>query len=96
MPRRTFFVYILASPDLVIYIGVTSDLRRRLFQHRSGATPGFASAHGTHRLVYFESGSDPIAAITREKQLKGWTRMRKLRLIESMNPGWRDLSDGWR
>jgi len=95
MASRTFVVYILASPSRVLYVGVTNNLVRRLFEHRTGATPGFATTHGTYRLVYCETTTDPIAAITREKQLKGWKRLRKLRLIESTNPQWKDLASGW-
>jgi len=95
MASRTFFVYILASSSRVLYVGVTNNLARRLLEHRSGASPGFAAAHGAHRLVYCETTPNPIAAIAREKQLKGWKRIRKLRLIESTNPEWKDLSKGW-
>ena len=96
MDSRLFFVYILASPDRVLHVGVTSDLCRRLFQHRTGATPGFARRPGADRLVYFETTSDVIVAIGREKQVKEWKRIRKLRLIEARNPEWKDLSEGWR
>jgi putative endonuclease len=95
MSQRTFFVYILTNPSRVLYVGVTSHLVRRLFEHRSGAVPGFSTTHQIYRLVYYESTSDAISAIAREKQLKGWKRIRKLRLIESMNPEWKDLAEGW-
>ena len=95
MASRTYFVYVLASPSRVLYLGVTNHLARRLYEHRTGATPGFVTSHGTCHLVYYETSSDPIAAIAREKQLKGWKRIRKLRLIESMNPEWEDLAKGW-
>ena len=95
MAPRTFFVYVLASTDRVLYIGITNNLLRRLVEHRTGATPGFASAHRAHRLVYYEIGTDPVAAIAREKQLKGWKRIRKLHLIESRNPDWEDLAKDW-
>ena len=95
MSSRTFFVYILSSPTRVLYVGVTNNLVRRLFEHRTGVMPGFATLHETHRLVHYETASDPIAAIGREKQLKGWKRIRKLRLIESSNPEWKDLAAAW-
>jgi putative endonuclease len=91
---RTFFVYILASDTRELYIGVTNDLRRRLAEHRAGLNPeSYSSRHGTSRLVYFEMTSDALSAICREKRLKRLSRQRKLRLIEKMNPEWRDLAD---
>jgi putative endonuclease len=94
MPR-TFYVYILANRTCRLYIGVTNNLLRRLFEHRTGITTGFAHRYNITRLVYWESTNDPRAAITREKQIKGWRREKKINLIESMNPNWRDLSEGW-
>ena len=87
-----FFVCILASPSRVLYIGVTSNLSTRLAEQRAGLKYRFASRHGASRLVYFEITSDPIVAIAREKQLKGWKRIRKLALIEAVNPEFKDLS----
>lgn len=89
---RTYYVYILSSPSRVLYIGVTNDITRRLAQHRSGDTPGYASRHGAFRLVHLESTTDVRAAIRREKQLKGWKRSKKLALIEEENPEWLNLS----
>lgn len=92
---RTPCVYIPASqPRGTLYIGVTSDLTARLWQHREGALPGFTSAHGVTRLVWFELHGDMIAAITREKQLKNWRRQWKISLIEEANPHWADLAIG--
>ena len=88
---RTFFVYILASATRELYIGVTNDLTRRVAEHRGGLNPdSYSSRHRTSRLVYFEMTSDVLSAIQREKRLK---RQRKLRLIEKLNPEWRDLAD---
>ena len=85
-------VYILASGrNGTLYTGVTSDLIARVCQHRAGMTPGFASHYGCKRLVYFEMHEEMTAAITREKQIKAGSRHDKLALIESLNPGWRDL-----
>jgi len=92
---RTYFVYILASRSRVLYVGVTRDLNRRVFEHRLGFNRGFTTRFRATRLVYFESTNDVMAAITREKQLKGWSRSRKLALIESANPEWRDLTAPW-
>ena len=86
-------VYILASrPYGTIYIGVTSDLIARLFQHRTGATKGFTSRYAVYRMVRFEQFADMVSAISREKQLKRWHRSWKINLIESENPDWHDLS----
>lgn len=88
-----FYVDILASVSRTLYIGVTSDLRNRVRQHKTGAISGFTKRYKVNRLVYFEAADDSYAAIAREKQLKGWVRRRKIELIESMNPEWEDLSD---
>ena len=88
---RAYWVYILASKSRRTYIGVTNNLQRRLAIHRSGRVHTTAR-YKLFRLVYAESTSDVIAAITREKQLKGWLRAKKLALISSVNPAWDDLS----
>lgn len=87
-------VYILSNKERgTLYIGVTSDLIKRVFQHRSEAIEGFSKQYKTHRLVYFEQFGDMYEAIKREKQLKKWKRVWKLELIENKNPGWIDLFD---
>jgi putative endonuclease len=91
---RDYYVYILASQTHELYIGVTNDLRRRLAEHSTGYSPkSYSLLHGTTRLVHFESTPNVLAAIGREKQLKRWSRRRKLELIESQNPEWRDLAE---
>ena len=93
--ERTPCVYILASGHYgTLYIGVTSDLVARLWQHRNGATPGFASKYRVHRLVRYEMFGDMEGAILREKQLKRWHRQWKINLIEQDNPHWADLAVG--
>ena len=90
------FVYILSNwNDSVLYIGVTSNLPKRLYEHRNGLAEGFTKKYNVHKLVYYEEVSYMRSAIAREKQLKGWTRAKKCALIESMNPTWRDLSQDW-
>ena len=85
-------VYILASQQNgTLYIGVTSDVVRRGWEHRNNQVAGFTKTYHVHRLVYYETHDDMISAITREKQLKKWNRAWKIRLIEQMNPAWRDL-----
>jgi len=88
-----FFVYVLASHKHgTLYIGVTNDLIRRVHQHKLKVVRGFTKRYNVHKLVYFEIFDDPIAAITREKQLKKWNREWKIQLIEHENPDWIDLS----
>jgi len=86
-------VYILASVNRVLYIGITRDLGKRLIEHRSGLHPhSFVTQYKVTRLVYCEEFTDVRQAIAREKQLKGWRRSKKIRLIESLNPEWHDLA----
>ena len=101
---KTLFVYIMTNHlRTTVYIGVTNDLARRVWQHQRGELEGFTKDYRLTLLVYFEVFPEPRAAIAREKQLKGWRRTRKDALINTMNPEWRDLSgelfqapaDGW-
>jgi putative endonuclease len=85
------YVYILANRTRVLYVGVTSDLKARVFQHKSHAVPGFTKHYNVDQLVYFEIYQDPITAIEREKRIKRMTRAKKVRLIERENSVWRDL-----
>ena len=90
------FVYILANwNDSVLYIGVTSNLPNRLYQHKHGLADGFTKKYNVHKLVYYEEAPYLQSAIAREKQLKGWTRAKKNALVSAMNPTWRDLSLDW-
>ena len=85
-------VYILSSkPNGTLYIGVTSDLVKRVWQHKNDVIDGFTKEHAVHDLVYFELHEDMVSAITREKQMKAWKRQWKINLIEESNPQWRDL-----
>jgi len=88
-------VYILASRrNGTLYIGVTSDLQKRAWEHRNDAVEGFTKRYGVHQLVYYELHEDMLSAISREKQMKKWNRTWKLELIERQNPDWNDLWDG--
>ena len=88
-----YFVYILTNwNDSVLYIGVTNNLQRRLYEHQHGLTDGFTKKYNLHKLVFFEETGNVNDAIAREKQIKGWTRAKKNALIETMNPEWCDLS----
>ena len=94
MQVMAYYVYILASRrDGVIYIGVTNDMVRRVYEHRIKAVPGLTSKYNITRLVWFEIYDDPISAISREKELKKWKRSWKVQLIEKDNPEWNDLYD---
>ena len=93
---KTYYIYILASKrNGTLYIGVTDNLVRRCWEHKSDLAPGFTSRYGVHILVYFEETIDVNVALLREKQLKKWNRKWKLELIEKFNPDWRDLSGDW-
>ena len=89
------FVYILASESGTLYTGVTSDLRARIWQHRHHIKSGFAWRYGCKKLVYFEPLENIVLAIAREKQIKGWRRLRKETLIHSQNPRWEDRAADW-
>ena len=92
---RHYYVYIMTNKSRTLYIGVTNNLERRVYEHKQKRTPGFSSKYNITQLAYFEETSDIHAALSREKQIKGWLRSKKVALIEAMNPQWKDLSDGW-
>ena len=93
---NNFFVYIITNKNRkVLYIGVTNDLERRVWEHRNKVIKGFSSRYSLSILIYYEMAADPRSAIEREKELKGWRREKKVKLIETMNPRWMDLSEGW-
>ncbi len=89
---KQYYVYIMTNKSRTLYTGVTNDLERRVYEHKQKLLPGFTAKYNINRLVYFESSQDVQAAISREKQLKGWLRRKKIALIESVNPEWKDLS----
>ena len=90
---KDYYVYILTnSRHTVLYIGITNNLVSRLYQHKEKQTKGFTSKYNVNKLVYFEQTTDPIAAISREKQIKKWSRIKKENLINTLNAEWRDLS----
>ena len=95
MREHEYFVYIMSSPSGTLYIGVSNSIYRRVLEHKGGEIEGFASKYGCIRLVYYEGFDDVHKAIGREKQLKGWTRAKKIALIESKNPRWEDLAEKW-
>ena len=91
-----YCVYILSSHTRVLYVGVTNDLERRLWEHKHPRKWGFSAQYDVNRLVYFEQTPDMLAAIQREKQIKGWRRAKKIALIEATNWDWKDLSQDWK
>jgi putative endonuclease len=93
---RSYHVYILSSLSRCIYIGITNDLLRRVAEHKRGVIPGFTKKYHVTRLVHYEEYESVTNAITREKQLKRWPRVRKDRLIERDNLAWDDLASSWR
>jgi len=93
--QRRYFVYIMANASKRLYTGVTNSIRRRVREHKLKLTRGFAAQYNMTRLVYFESFEDVRKAIEREKQIKAWTRAKRLTLVESVNPRWDDLSREW-
>jgi len=92
---RSYWIYILSSASGTLYVGVTNNLVLRVAEHRSGLVDGFTAKYAVHRLVYYEETSDIWVALAREKQIKGWSRKKKMDLIKKTNPSWRDLSRGW-
>ena len=92
---KKYYVYIVGSRSGTLYIGITSNIERRVREHKSGEFEGFASQYHCDRVVYYESFDDVNKAIGREKQLKGWVRRKKIAFIESVNPRWQDLAEKW-
>lgn len=91
-----YYVYMLSNwCDTVLYIGVTNNLQRRLYEHKNHLVKGFTQKYNVHKLVYFETTGDIRVALEREKELKGWTREKKNALIKQDNPNWKDLSTDW-
>ncbi len=95
MHEGYYYTYIVASRSLTLYIGMTGDLEKRVFEHKVKLRDGFSSKFNCDRLVWFERFVDPSNAIAREKQLKRWRREKKIALIVRENPTWVDLSEGW-
>ena len=94
MPRK-FYVYILANRSRTLYVGVTNDITRRVLHHRSGGATRFTNRFAITRLVHVEITNTPHDAIAREKQIKGWSRAKKVTLIVTANPTWADLAERW-
>ena len=95
MKPRHYYAYILSSKSRILYVGVTSSVDRRIIEHKTKALEGFTSRYNINTLVHFERFTDIHRAIAREKEIKGWRRDKKIALIESMNPTFRDLAKEW-
>jgi len=94
MEERQYFIYLLTNKtNKVLYIGVTNNLERRIFEHKNKLVEGFTKKYNLNKLVYYEATNDIDGALEREKQLKNWHRDWKINLINSSNPAWKDLSD---
>ena len=94
MPSKTYYVYILAiKRNGTLYVGVTNNLQRRIYEHKNNLAKGFTQKYNIHNLVYYEETNDVNIAIEREKQIKSWSRKKKLALIEKENPVWRDIAE---
>jgi putative endonuclease len=93
--RKTYYVYIMTNQSRTLYIGVTNNIKRRVYEHKAKLVEGFTNRYNIDKLVYVESFAYVDSAIERDKQIKRWRRNKKLQLITRENPDWRDLSDGW-
>ena len=92
---RIYYVYIMTGTGWSLYVGVTNNLVKRVWQHKNKTVPGFTSRYNLTILAYYEEFASIHAAIAREKEIKGWKRAKKKALVESKNPMWRDLSEDW-
>ena len=92
---KTLYVRVMASKSGTLYVGVTSDIKRRVYEHKQHLIPGFTDKYNVDRLLYVETIGDPASAVSRERQIKKWRREKKVMLIDSMNPEWNDLSQDW-
>ena len=93
--EKWYYVYIVTNRSKTLYTGITRGLRKRLYEHKTGVFDGFTKRYKINRLVYFETFKYIKNAIAREKQIKRWTKIKKIRLIVGMNPTWRDLAEDW-
>jgi putative endonuclease len=95
MEKKEYYVYILSNKRGTLYTGVTNNLERRVYEHKNKLVEGFTKRYNITKLIYIESTDDVTSAITREKQIKGLLRSKKVALIKTMNPRWEDLSETW-
>lgn len=91
----TYHVYIMGSKSGTLYVGLTNNIKRRVYEHKNHLIKGFTAKYNVERLLYVETTDDALTAIKREKQIKRWRREKKAKLIDSLNPNWDDLSEDW-
>ena len=92
---KKYYIYIMTSMSGSLYTGITSDLEKRVYQHKHKLADGFTKRYNVDRLAYYEETTDIEVALEREKEIKGWRRSKKISLIESHNPTWMDLAEDW-
>ena len=92
---KKYYIYIMSSMSGTLYTGITSDLEKRVYQHKHKLADGFTKKYNVDRLVYYEETTEIKVALEREKEIKGWRRSKKIDLIESLNPSWKDLAEDW-
>jgi len=90
-----YYIYIMTNKSGTLYVGMTNDIKKRVYEHKNKLIAGFTKKHNINRLIYFETFSDVHSAITREKTIKGWLRKKKIDLVNNTNPYWNDLSNDW-
>ena len=95
MPDKQYYVYIMTNKSGTLYVGMTNNMQKRVYEHKEKLVEGFTKKYNIDRLLYFETFGDVPSAIAREKTIKGWLRRKKVDLIEATNPGWSDLSEDW-
>ncbi|MFH1881504.1 MAG: GIY-YIG nuclease family protein [Planctomycetota bacterium] len=93
--RNQYHVYIMTNKSGTLYTGITSDIKKRVFEHKNKLIPGFTKKYNITRLLYFETFGDVYSAIAREKTVKGWLRKKKIELTRKTNPDWKDLAEDW-
>ena len=93
--NQQYYIYIMTNRSKTLYVGVTSNITKRTFEHKHKLADGFTKKYNISKLVYYEITSDIRSALKREKQIKAWLRSKKIELIKSLNPGWNDLSENW-
>ena len=92
---KNYYIYIMTSQSGTLYVGMTNNIKKRVYQHKNHLIPGFTDKYTIDQLLYVETMSDLVSAIRREKQLKKWRREKKVTLVDSQNPDWKDLSEDW-
>jgi putative endonuclease len=93
--KKQYYVYIMTNKSKTLYVGITNNIKKRVYEHKNKLVPGFTKKYNITRLIYFETFADVYSAIAREKTIKGWLRKKKIELITTTNPDWQDLNREW-